>query len=115
MLPGLALAGRDVLKLRNGKLLRDRPNIEVDIVTERYIDTDTSHREPYQSLLGLNTGEIRDGAIAELTSDGLRIIYFIIEHDIARGAQRNSEGSIAGKIIRFNRGWKQTNGKTVLF
>ena len=90
-LPGLALAGRDLLKLSNGKLLRDRPNIEVDIVTERYIDTDTSHREPYESLLGLDTGEIRDGAIAELSSDGLRIIDLIIEHDIAGGAQRNSE------------------------
>lgn len=84
----------DSFELAHVELLIDQSNLEVNRIRRRQIDLDLVNIEPEQESLNLNTLEIGDGAVTELSSDDLVVIDQVVELDVAGGGQIDDEGAV---------------------
>lgn len=89
----------DGLELVDVELLVDKPNLEVDVIRRRQIDSDFLHIQPEKKFLNLDAVQISDGAILELSSNGLVIINQVIEMDVTGFGQMNDELTIGGERV----------------
>lgn len=101
-------------ELVNVKPLVDDPNLEVDTIRRRQIDPDLVNVEPNQQPLDLYPLEVGDGAVAELTGDGLLVVNHVVELDVARLGQIDDESAVVGEGVPGDGVGQEAAGEAVL-
>lgn len=81
-------------ELVNVELLVDESNLEVDAIRRREIDADLVDVEPQEETLHLDSLEVGDGTVAQLSRNGFVVVDEVIELDVAGLIQNDDESAV---------------------
>jgi len=85
------------LELIDSELLRDPPNLKVDVVRGREIDLDRVDIEPKQELSDLNPLQLVDAAVLDDAGDVGVVVDEVLEVDVAGGLELDLEAAVPGE------------------
>lgn len=106
------LAVRDALELLLREWLGEEANLELD-GSIGGVGLDGGDGDPDEELLGLDAGEIGDGTVGELPTDGLLIVDEVGELDVARRLELDHELTVRGERVALHRVGEEPRGEPV--